>query len=105
MASDPINFRFVGIQIVSKYLAPIPDQFNPPTLYGFGITVETRVNADFKLVMPFVTIKVFSGDTQIELSNITVSCQFEITNFEKDIVLNSEGLFVVPTDLEAIIRP
>lgn len=103
--TTPISFRFVGIQVISKYLAPMPEQFNPATLYGFGVTVETKINTDFKLVMPFVYIKVFSSESQIELANLTISCQFQITDFEKDIVLNNEGIYVVPADLEAIIRP
>jgi hypothetical protein len=103
--NTPISFRFIGIQIVSKYLAPMPEQFNPATLYGFGITIETKINTDFKLVMPFVYVKIFSGEPQIELANLTIACQFEIIDFDTYIVLNEVGQFVVPGNLDAIIRP
>jgi hypothetical protein len=105
MENAPINFRFVAIQTISKSMAQSPEPPIDLSLTSFNITVETRVHAQSRLVMPYVHLKVNRTDTKMELASLTVAYYFEIEEFDKFILLNEDKLYLIPPHLDALIRP
>lgn len=104
MDSPVINYRIVGIELVYKNMEPMPPS-GVGKQFFFDLRVEVKVNAENKLVLPFVTIKIRGGEDEIELAKIGVSCLFEIEDFEKHILLDENGLYTIPSVLETAIRP
>jgi len=96
---------FVGIQIISKSVSEMPVDFSVTPIFGFNIRVETRVDAQEHLVMPFVHVTITETKRTEELAKIIVACLFRIVDFEHEITLNQDGLYNVPIEIESLIRP
>ena len=106
MDNPIINYRIAGIELVHKQMVQMPLTANgASTKFLFDITVEVKVNAEHKLVIPFVKVKIRGGSEEAELASIGVSCLFEVEGFDKHIVINEQGLYTVPPSLENAIRP
>jgi len=104
MDNPVINYQLVGIELVYMSIESMPIK-GVGTKFTFDLRVEIKVNAQNKLVLPFVTIKIREAKDNVELAKIGVSCLFLIQDFEKYIVLNEKGLYHVPPVLETAIRP
>jgi len=106
MNNEPIKFRFVSIQIISKSIAALlPENLDRQLFFNFDIKVETRVQAPLKFVIPFVSVKIRQGENPESLAEFVIACYFEIEDFENVITLNDDGLFNVPVQLDSLIRP
>lgn len=104
MDNSLIKYRIAGIELVYKTLNPLPTA-TPINQLVFDLRVEMRINADLKLVIPYVTVSIKTEQEKVELASMGVSCLFEIEDFEKHIIKNAEGLFIIPESFEFLIRP
>jgi hypothetical protein len=108
MTNDPIVFRFSSIQIISKKLAPPPEGFTGTVGYSFTILVETKIDEKLKAVSPVVYIKILYGEGEgekIELASFVVAYYFELADFEKVMLKNDENAYVIPDQLDSLIKP
>jgi len=110
MSNDPIAFRFSSIQIISKKLVPPPEDFTGTVGYSFTILVETKIDEKLKAVSPVVYIKILYGEGEgegekMELANFVVAYYFELADFEKVMLKNDENAYVIPDELDSLIKP
>lgn len=104
-AEQKYLIKFTGIQIVSKELAERPADMKPLPIFNFEIKVENKVQAQHNLVFTIVHITITEAEKPAILSKLTSNCVFEIENFKDVIKLNENGLFHIPPNLDAILRP
>jgi hypothetical protein len=105
MDNVQVRFLFVGIHIISKNMLELPQ---PPTngvVFNFNLKVETQIQAENKLVISVVSVTITDQQRSLDLANFKIACLFQIDNFREAIVLNDEGLYIVPPNFEATIRP
>lgn len=105
MENESIRYSLQGIEIIAKFMEQMP-----PTgiiqRFKFDIKVETKVQADTNLVIPFVTITIRNEETLQVLALFTIACLFRIEEFEKKILLDPVNkLYNIPPRLESVISP
>lgn len=109
MNEAPIGFRFVGIQILSKSMPPAPSaEVGANNSYSFTILVEVKTDETTQMVCPVVHIKIINGENpehDAVLASFIVAYYFQIEDFGSVIVKNADGAFVIPTQLDNIIKP
>lgn len=69
------------------------------TNFNFNISLETRADAQNKLVFVIVHIEIKNEDQSVNLGALSVSCIYEIANFEEVIKIDEEGKIDIPRPL------
>ncbi len=78
----------------------LPANTNKPiTDFNFNIGIESRIDAPNKLVFVIVHVEIKNDDQSIILGNLSVSCIFEIANFDNIINLEADGKINMPQEL------
>jgi len=108
-----MNYRIqvTGIEIVSKSMTQPPKNGVGP-VFTFALHAETRVHVKRERLIEFVKMEVKGRpggeeepEGELELATLSMSCLFSVEDFQKVIVKNEEGLYVIPPGIEATIRP
>lgn len=105
MSENPIKFRFAGIEIIAKSLSEIRPTNLINTNVLFDLKIEVKVQAELKMVLPYVTVKIRSAEIPDYLASFIIACFFEVEDFDNAILLNEQGLHVIPPELDMTIRP
>ena len=93
------EMRMKAIELLNSSLVLPADPSIPITNFNFNINVENNVDAATKVVFAIVHIEI-KGDKQTDLLGaISVSCIFEILNFDDVIKVNKQGLVDIPEQL------
>ncbi len=103
---DNIQFKLVNIQIVSKVLNAMPENF--PLVYDgfrFEVKVEDKVQAANEFVLVFVHSKISNEDRTMTFGDLSVAYFFHILKFNEFIKLEESGTYTIPPYLDALIRP
>ncbi len=100
-----IALRFVGLYIVSKEMSEMPLDLSLTPVFNFDIRVESKVQAPRNLILSVVHVSISELNKPLKLANISTACLFEITDFINVVKPNEAGLYVIPEQLEALIRP
>lgn len=69
------------------------------TITNFNINVESRADAPNKLLFVIVHIDIKNDDQSLVLGALSVSCIFEIANFDEVIKIESDGKLIIPQPL------
>lgn len=67
--------------------------------FNFNIGIESKVDAPNKLVFVIVHVEIRNEDHSLVLGDLSVSCIFEIANFDAVIVMEENGRFRIPDRL------
>jgi hypothetical protein len=102
--SEKIENKLVEIVIFRKSLNDMP--IAPLSgIFAFDVKVDVRVQAENKLVMPFVEVAIRDGEKSDHLADFRIACIFVIPEFETKILLNEKNVYVIPPELEKRIKP
>lgn len=71
----------------------------PVTNFNFNISIESRVDAVNKLVFVIVHVEIKNDDHLVVLGALSVSCIFEILNFDDVIKVETDGKVDIPQRL------
>jgi hypothetical protein len=71
----------------------------PVTNFNFNISIESRADAVNKLVFVIVHVEIKNDDHSVVLGALSVSCIFEIVNFEDVIKVEADGKVNIPQRL------
>lgn len=69
------------------------------TIFNFNIGIESKADAPNKLFFVIVHIEIKNDDNSIVLGALSVSCIFEIANFEEVIQIDESGRLDIPQRL------
>jgi hypothetical protein len=91
-----IEFQVRAIELLnsSLQLPAIPNA--SITNFNFNISIESRVDAPNKLVFVIVHIDIKNDDQSLVLGALSVSCIYEIANFEEVITVEADGKLDLP---------
>jgi len=69
------------------------------TAFNFNISIESRADAQNKLVFVIVHVEIRNEDHSLVLGALSVSCIFEIVNFNDVIKIEENGKLDIPQPL------
>jgi len=69
------------------------------TTFNFNISIESKADATNKLVFVIVHVEIKNDDHSIVLGALSVSCIYEIVNFDEVIKIEENGKFDIPQRL------
>jgi hypothetical protein len=69
------------------------------TTFNFNISIESKADAPNKLVFVIVHVEIKNDDHSIVLGALSVSCIFEIVNFDEIIKIEENGNLNIPPRL------
>jgi hypothetical protein len=72
--------------------------------FNFNINIETKADAPNKLLFAIIHIEILTEDQKTVLGGISVSCIFELKNFDDLIKIESDGKLNLPQQLVDIIN-
>jgi hypothetical protein len=94
-----VEMQIKLIELLSSTLN-LPANPNAPLInFNFNISVESRADAANKLVFVIVHVKINNDDQSMLLGALSLSCIFEIANFEDVIKVETDGQLIIPQGL------
>jgi preprotein translocase subunit SecB len=87
-----VEMRLKAIELLNGSLQ-LPNAPNDITAFNFNIRIESKVDAPNKLVFVIVHIEIKNDDRSLLLGALSVSCIFEIANFDELIKIDENGKF------------
>src|SRR5258708_33539007 len=89
------EYSLKGIEILKSSINT-PDATNLPMAnYQFAVSLETKIDPSAKLIFVVVNIDITSEDQKLILASTSVSCIYQIVNFEKAIKQNAENKYEI----------
>ena len=95
--------RLHGIELISFSIQPKPAKDYSGEIFEFNINQELKTNDKKKLIIAFTTITIRESGKDPSLANLVVACGFEISAFERMLKKNTEGVYLIPHDLNMAI--
>ncbi len=72
--------------------------------FNFNINIETKADAPNKLLFAIIHVEILTEDQSQILGGISVSCNFELKNFDELIKIESDGKLTLPQQLVDVIN-
>ncbi len=94
-----VDMQLRAIELLNNSLTLPSNPNTPVTNFNFNIHIESRTDAVKKLVFVIVHIDIKNDDLSAVLGNLSVSCIFEIVNFEDVIKVEADGNVNIPQQL------
>ncbi|MCU0349645.1 MAG: hypothetical protein MUF43_02280 [Flavobacterium sp.] len=95
-----------NVEMQIRAIELLKESFNVPAVSNIAITtinlnirIESKADAANKLVFVIVHVEIGNEDHSIVLGEISVSCIFEIINFDEVIRIEENGKFDIPPRL------
>jgi hypothetical protein len=102
--SKDIEIQLKGVELLgSNQRISTADTVNIRN-FNFNINLETKADAPNRLLFAIIHIEILTEDQSQVLGGISVSCIFEIKNFEELIKIEAEGKLTLPQQLVDIIN-
>jgi hypothetical protein len=94
-----VEMQIRAIELLSGSLNLPANPNTPVTNFNFNISIESRADAVNKLVFVIVHVEIKNDDHSVVLGALSVSCIFEIVNFEDVITVEADGKVNIPQRL------
>lgn len=95
--NSQLQIRGIELLGCSMQTPPAPD--TPLTNLNFDIHLESRADAQNRLVFMIVDVEIKNEDPYFEIGYISASCIFEIANFDSMIKTDATGNATIPQPL------
>jgi hypothetical protein len=94
-----VELKLKAIELLNSSLQLPVGQSEAITNFNFNINIESRADATNKLIFVIVHIGIKTDDKSNILGALSVSCIFEIINFEEVIKTEPDGKLNIPQPL------
>lgn len=94
-----VEMQIRAIELLNGSLNLPAKPNTPVTNFNFNISIESRADAVNKLVFVIVHVEIKNDDLSVVLGALSVSCIFEIVNFEDVIKVEADGKVNIPQRL------
>lgn len=91
-----VELQIKAIELLNGSLNLPANPNIPVTNFSFNIGIESRADAVNKLVFVIVHVGIKNDDHSVDLGALSVSCIFEIENFEDVIKVEADGKINIP---------
>lgn len=91
-----IELQIRAIELLKGSLQ-LPESITAPIAnFNFNLGIESRVDPKNKFIFVVVHVDIKNEDLSCQLGSLSVSCVYEIANFDEVIVTIEEGKFDMP---------
>jgi hypothetical protein len=94
-----VELQLKAIELLNSSLQLPVGQNAAITSFNYNINIESRADAANKLVFVIVHVEIKNNDQTNVLGALSVSCIFEIVNFEEVIKTEADGKLNIPQSL------
>jgi hypothetical protein len=94
-----IDIQIRAIELLNGTLQLPAAQNTAVTTFNFNISIESKADAPNKLVFVIVHVEIKNDDYSLVLGALSVSCIFEIANFDEVIKIEENGRLDIPQPL------
>lgn len=94
-----VEMQIRAIELLNGTLNLPVNPNTPVTNFNFSISIESRADSVNKLVFVIVHVEIKNDDHSVVLGALSVSCIFEIVNFEVIIKVEADGKVNIPPPL------
>lgn len=94
-----VEMQIKSIELLNSTLNLPANPKAPLINFNFNISVESRADAANKLVFVIVHVKINNDDQSMLLGALSLSCIFEIANFEDVVKVEPDGQLIIPQGL------
>ena len=91
-----VEMQIRAIELLSGSLNLPANPNTPVANFNFNISIESLADAVNKLVFVIVHVEIKNDDHSVVLGALSVSCIFEIVNFEDVIKVEADGKVNIP---------
>ena len=102
MEQKPYNLRLDGIDIIEK--AVFKTQVLEGDTFNFEIKVQTVADNIKDMLITFVNVRVNRMHTTDIFARLAVGFGYFIENFEDELEKDEDDKYVIPSDLEAMLK-
>lgn len=101
---NEIGIRLHGIELISMNMHTKPSPEFVGNEFNFAIKVDLKVLKEIEVVAAIVNIDIIEKNTNLNLASLSVGVGVIINQFNDFIKLNKDNLYVIPQEIENIIR-
>lgn len=94
-----IEMQIKAIELLNNSIILPPNAKNPITNFNFNLNIESKADVTKKLVFVIVNVEIKNDDQSLIIGTISVSCVYEIFNFEEVIKIEVDGKINMPPKL------
>jgi hypothetical protein len=94
-----VEMQIRAIELLNESLQFPATPNTPVATFNFNISIESKADAPNKLVFVIVHVEIKNDDYSLVLGALSVSCIFEIVNFEEVIKIEDNGKLDIPQSL------
>jgi hypothetical protein len=94
-----IEMQIKAIELLNNSIILPPNAKNPITNFNFNLNIESKADVTKKLVFVIVNVEIKNDDQSLIIGTISVSCVYEIFNFEEAIKIEVDGKINMPPKL------
>jgi hypothetical protein len=94
-----VEMQIRAIELLNGSLQLPASQDTAVTTFNFNISIETKADAQKKLVFVIVHVEIRNDDHSLVLGALSVSSIFEIVNFDEVINIEENGKLDIPESL------
>lgn len=98
------EIKFTGIELLKSAINMPSSQEVPLNNFNFNITIESKGDAEKKLLFVIVNVEVKSFDQKETLGSIVTSCIYEIIKFTEFVEIDPNGTMIVNPQLVEILN-
>ncbi len=98
------EIKFTGIELLKSTINIPSSQDIPLNNFNFNINIESKGDAEKKLLFVIVNVEVKSFDQKEILGSIITSCIYEITKFTEFVKIDSNGAMIINPQLVEILN-
>ncbi len=93
------EIKFTGIELLKSAINIPASQDIPLNNFNFNVNIESKGDAEKKLLFVIVNVEVKSFDQKEILGSIITSCIYEIMKFRELVEINSNGAMIINPQL------
>ncbi|HAC15826.1 MAG TPA: hypothetical protein DCE78_07775 [Bacteroidetes bacterium] len=94
-----VDTRIKGVELLNCSINLPANPNAPITDFNFNISIESRADADNKLLFVIVHVEIRNENQSAVLGTLSVSCIYEIMNFHDVIKTEADGRIHIPLPL------
>lgn len=94
-----IEMQLKAIELLNNSIILPPNAKTPITNFNFNLNIESKADVTKKLVFVIVNVEIKNDDQSLIIGTISVSCVYEIFNFEEAIKIEVDGKINMPPKL------
>ncbi len=94
-----VELQIKSIELLNGALQLPSTENTAVTTFNFNISIESKVDVPNKLVFVIVHVEIKNDDHSLVLGNLSVSCIYEIVNFDVVIKIEENGKLDIPQRL------